>query len=103
MYAKAFTLAVLASTVAAEQWYQHVPHNFGAMLKRGEAIAKRQGYYPTSTPCGEGDTCAEACGAGQVECPANVGRGVCFDPAAAACCPDGSGCKFIFPSIWRRT
>ncbi|KAF1975900.1 hypothetical protein BU23DRAFT_456633 [Bimuria novae-zelandiae CBS 107.79] len=61
------------------------------MLRRGDTLAKRQGYYPSSTPCGSGTTCAEACGAGQVECSAEVGRGVCFDPSLAHCCPDSSG------------
>lgn len=72
---------------------QIVSHDFGSMLKRGDALAKRQGYYPSSTPCGSGTTCAEACGATQIECPADVGRGVCFDPSLSRCCPDGSGCN----------
>ncbi|KAF2690680.1 hypothetical protein K458DRAFT_412029 [Lentithecium fluviatile CBS 122367] len=90
MYAKALSLAVLSSTAFASQYYQAAHYDFGAMLKRGEALAKRQGYYPTTTPCGDGDTCAEACGAETVQCPSSSGL-YCFDPTLGACCPDNSG------------
>lgn len=95
MYTKFLALSLLPSSVFGADFSQIVSHDFGAMLKRGESLAKRQGYYPTSKPCGSGATCAEACGAGQVECPADAGRGVCFDPSQSRCCPDGSGCMYI--------
>ncbi|KAF1960008.1 hypothetical protein CC80DRAFT_404906 [Byssothecium circinans] len=60
------------------------------MLARGEAIAKRQGYYPTTRPCGSGKTCAEACGAGSEQCPSRSGL-YCHEPARSKCCPDQSG------------
>ncbi|EMD62626.1 hypothetical protein COCSADRAFT_173064 [Bipolaris sorokiniana ND90Pr] len=63
------------------------------MLKRGSAIAKRQGYYPTSGVCDKpGDTCAEACGAEYVECPSNGSVTSCHSTTDGShCCTDGTG------------
>ncbi|KAF2441612.1 hypothetical protein P171DRAFT_418288 [Karstenula rhodostoma CBS 690.94] len=90
MYTNFFALSIFLPAVFGAEFSQ-ISHDFGAMMRRGDALAKRQGYYPSSKPCGSGTTCAEACGAGQVECPADAGRGVCFDPSLSQCCPDGSG------------
>jgi hypothetical protein len=57
-------------------------------------IGRRQsaGYQPTQTQCGSGATCAEACGAGFVQCASDDGETHCFDPAVQqTCCPDGTG------------
>ncbi|EUC43801.1 hypothetical protein COCMIDRAFT_99903 [Bipolaris oryzae ATCC 44560] len=63
------------------------------MLRRGSAIAKRQGYYPTSDVCsGPGDTCAEACGAEYVECPSDGSVTSCHSTTDGShCCTDGTG------------
>ncbi|KAF2183408.1 hypothetical protein K469DRAFT_635392 [Zopfia rhizophila CBS 207.26] len=55
-------------------------------------MMKRQGgYYPTTHLCGKGDTCAEACGPTQVQCPSESGL-YCYDPTIGDhCCPDGTG------------
>jgi hypothetical protein len=96
MYTTFFALAIIFPSVFGAEFSQIVSHDFRAMLRRGDTLTKRQGYYPTSNPCGSGTTCAEACGAGQVECIADVGRGVCFDPSLSQCCPDGSGSTLNF-------
>lgn len=45
--------------------------------------------------CGEGDTCAEACGAGYETC---ISYPTCYDAAAGdVCCSDGSKCRFESP------
>ncbi|KAF9738709.1 hypothetical protein PMIN06_009607 [Paraphaeosphaeria minitans] len=91
MYTNFFSLTLILPAVLGAEFSQIIAHDFSAMLRRSNALTKRQGYYPSSQPCGSGTTCAEACGAGQVECPADAGRGVCFDPSQSQCCPDGSG------------
>jgi hypothetical protein len=58
-----------ASAVADKLAFQNL--SFGAMLKRGDMILKRQGYTPETETCGRGETCAEACGANSVECPSS--------------------------------
>ncbi|KAF2635918.1 hypothetical protein P280DRAFT_553476 [Massarina eburnea CBS 473.64] len=90
MFIKGLVLAVLSATVSGNQIYSNVEHNFGVMLTRGEAMAKRQGYYPSTRPCGTGNTCVEACGAGQEQCSSKNGL-YCHDPTRSACCPDLSG------------
>ncbi|ETS83157.1 hypothetical protein PFICI_05033 [Pestalotiopsis fici W106-1] len=50
------------------------------------------GYYPDSTACGTGDTCAEACGAGYEQCYSTDDLIHCYDLAnAQTCCPNSSG------------
>ncbi|KAI0177454.1 hypothetical protein BJ166DRAFT_506973 [Pestalotiopsis sp. NC0098] len=50
------------------------------------------GYYPDSTACGTGDTCAEACGAGYEQCYSTDDLIHCYDNAnAQTCCPNSSG------------
>ncbi|XP_014560869.1 hypothetical protein COCVIDRAFT_88141 [Bipolaris victoriae FI3] len=63
------------------------------MLKRGSAIAKRQGYYPTTGYCDmPGDTCQEACGAEYVECPTDGSFTSCHSTTDGThCCTDGTG------------
>lgn len=71
MYTSLVVLALLSASTMAQKLAFTNANSFGAMLKRGDAIVKRQGYTPDTTSCGTGDTCEEACGAGQVECPSN--------------------------------
>jgi hypothetical protein len=85
-----FVTLALATSVLGAQFHSNVKYDFGAMLKRGEVIAKRQGYYPTTEPCGEGDTCAEACGATQIQCPSSYGM-YCYEPSLSHCCNDLTG------------
>ncbi len=61
-------LGLMAASAMANMAAFTNANSFGAMLKRGDTILKRQGYSPDTTFCGRGDTCAEACGANSVEC-----------------------------------
>ncbi|RMZ66290.1 Prp 4 c domain-containing [Pyrenophora seminiperda CCB06] len=93
MYAKIFTVAMLSASVAATQGFTNA-HSFGAMLKRGDVVAKRQGYYPQSDLCnGDGTTCPEVCGANTAECPSNDANFLrCHSTNDGShCCTDGTG------------
>jgi hypothetical protein len=69
---------------------------FGAMLTRGEAIAKRQGYTHEQRPCSTGRTCQEACGAGSVQCPSTGNKQHCYYPSTRTrCCTDGTGSQLL--------
>ena len=99
MYTKIFTVVLLSSTTLAMQGFVNHP-SFGVMLKRGSAIAKRQGYYPESDPCtGDGTTCAEVCGAEYVLCPSNDSLVLsCHSTLDGShCCPDNTGSEL--PSL----
>ncbi|KAF2794690.1 hypothetical protein K505DRAFT_201982, partial [Melanomma pulvis-pyrius CBS 109.77] len=90
MYTHILALAFLTASALGADFYTPV-HDFGAMLKRGDALLKRQGYYPTTHLCGKGSTCAEACGPTQIQCPSDYGL-YCYDPAVGDhCCTDGTG------------
>lgn len=68
----------------------------------GISLARRStnGYQPEQSTCGDGDTCAEACGKGYEACPSNDDSTHCFNPAVKqSCCTDGSGSKFQ-PISW---
>jgi hypothetical protein len=68
--------------------------SFNAMLARGEAIAKRQGYTPEQRSCGRGSTCQDACGPSYVQCPSTDNRIHCHNPSTGThCCTDGTGSK----------
>jgi hypothetical protein len=61
-------------------------------------IVRRQdeGYQPDEAACGEGNTCAEACGAGYETCAPANDQIHCFNPTVGEiCCPDlsGSSCE----------
>jgi len=57
-------------------------------------VHRRQsdGYSPTQSVCGQGATCADACGAGYETCASKDQTVHCYNPAAKqTCCPDNSG------------
>lgn len=87
-------LSILAASVHGQLPDFSTPdRTFGAMVKR------QGGYYPSTHQCGEGATCAEACGVGQEQCPSTSGI-VCFDPTIGdTCCPDGTGSEFSIHPI----
>lgn len=85
MFAKVLVIATLSTSVFASEFYSSV-NTFGAMLKR-----QGGGYHPTTHICGQGDTCAEACGPTTVQCPSKSGL-YCYDPTVGEhCCPDLTG------------
>ncbi|KAK3187388.1 hypothetical protein K4F52_003733 [Lecanicillium sp. MT-2017a] len=84
------TLAIVAGAtlVAAEAQPYRLAVMPGLSLMRRDS----PGYQPEKTKCGDGDTCAEACGAGFEQCASDDGVAHCFNPTAKqSCCQDGSG------------
>jgi len=60
-------------------------------------LGRRQadGYQPAQSICGDGATCAEACGAGFDACASSDTTVHCYNPAAKqTCCPDNSGSTY---------
>jgi hypothetical protein len=87
----ASSFALVAAALAASQ-----PAMMAGMpLDEAFGLSKRQsGYYPSSSFCGRGDTCAEACGAGSEMCSSTDGSLHCYRPdRKQTCCPNGSGGK----------
>jgi hypothetical protein len=61
-------------------------------LRQLGLVRRDDGYVPEQTQCGDGNTCAEACGAGYDICPSDGTAIHCFNPTASeTCCPDGTG------------
>ncbi|KAH7145737.1 hypothetical protein B0J13DRAFT_326255 [Dactylonectria estremocensis] len=88
--AASIALVAFASNVAAEP----KPYRLVSAPVLGLSLARRDtnGYQPEQTVCGDGTTCAEACGDGYETCPSNDDSTHCFNPAnAQICCSDGSG------------
>jgi hypothetical protein len=81
-------MAAGATLVAAEAQPYRLAAIPGMSLMRRDTM----GYQPEQTKCGEGNTCAEACGAGFDQCPSEDGLAHCFNAAAKQnCCQNGSG------------
>src|SRR5436853_6906155 len=88
---------VLAAAEPAPYRLGAVSHNqlFG-VVKRQEGT-QTYGYQPTQTPCGSGDSCALACGAGSQQCASNDGETHCYYPLKGdICCLDLSGSTIPF-------
>ncbi|OAA54835.1 hypothetical protein SPI_08706 [Niveomyces insectorum RCEF 264] len=101
MFIKPAALVALLSAVAAHAAPEpapYMPHNARTaklMSVRdmfGVAARADDGYTPSQSLCGLGQTCAEACGAGFQTCASDDDAIHCFNPAAQqVCCPDGTG------------
>jgi hypothetical protein len=90
----AASAAILAC--AAHASAEPKPYKLAMMPVLGMGLSRRDtnGYQPEQTVCGDGDTCAEACGAGYTECGAVDDSIHCFNPdVKQACCNDGTGSK----------
>lgn len=88
-----FTTATAAAVLAFAANVAAEPQPFLAVMP-GLSLMRRDtnGYTPDVTKCGNGDTCAQACGAGFAQCPSEDKVAHCFNPTAKqACCLDGSG------------
>ncbi|KAH7125642.1 hypothetical protein B0J11DRAFT_311333 [Dendryphion nanum] len=93
MLSQVLSFGLLVNVALGSEFFSPTD-NFGAMFPRAD-LGKRQGYYPGTKTCGKGNTCAEACGPTQVQCPSKSGI-YCFDPAVGQqCCPDmtGNSCR----------
>lgn len=78
-------ILALAATAAAEniKFTRAAP---GQLLRRQDD----GGYEPEIRECGDGNTCAEACGAGYEQCDSTDTTNHCFNPAAGETC-----CQFL--------
>ena len=97
MLVKSFSaLAVLAfAAQAIAEPMPYKPKLMKASVRDLFGYVRRQeipGYQPSSSMCGTGDTCAEACGAGYTTCTSTDDQIHCYNPSAnEVCCPDLSG------------
>ncbi|CAH0048725.1 unnamed protein product [Clonostachys solani] len=92
LFRSAIAFAVLAGTASAAAEPQ--PYRPAMMPVLGMSLGRRDtsGYIPDQTLCGNGNTCAEACGQGYTECAANGDTKHCYNPdKAQKCCGDGTG------------
>ncbi|CAG9937053.1 unnamed protein product [Clonostachys rosea f. rosea IK726] len=92
LFRSAIAFAVLAGTASAAAEPQ--PYRPAMMPVLGMSLGRRDtsGYIPDQTQCGDGTTCAEACGQGYTECAANGDTKHCYNPdKAQKCCGDGTG------------
>jgi hypothetical protein len=86
MYARLFTVALLASgAVAAENWQRM--DSASALAVRSLQARQGSAFVP-GTSQGFGETCASAFGEGHVECAAS---GICYNPDEGQICCD-AGC-----------
>ncbi|KAK4240907.1 hypothetical protein C8A03DRAFT_12804 [Achaetomium macrosporum] len=90
----AFAALTFAASVAAEPM-PYKPNMMKTSVRDLFGVVRRQdgsGYQPEQAMCGEGATCAEACGAGYTTCASGDNQVHCFNPTAGEiCCPDKSG------------
>jgi hypothetical protein len=92
LFRTATSAAILAFAASASAKPQ--PYKLAVMPLSGLSLARRDtnGYIPEETVCGDGNTCAEACGGGFTQCASNDAATHCFNPEAGqACCSDGTG------------
>ena len=95
LFRSATSVAILACAASAAANPQ--PYRLAVMPVSGLGLSRRDtlGYQPEEQDCGDGNTCAEACGAGFAQCPSEDDAIHCFNPEAAQlCCTDGSGSMF---------
>lgn len=88
------SVAILACAAGAAAYSKGQPYRLAVMPVPGLGLSPRDtgGYKPEEQHCGEGATCADACGAGFDQCSAANGVAHCYNPGAGqSCCVDGSG------------
>jgi hypothetical protein len=88
----AASAAILACAAHASAEPQ--PYKLAMMPVLGLSLSRRDtnGYQPEQSVCGDGNTCAEACGQGYEQCAALDESVHCFNPLAKQkCCQDGTG------------
>lgn len=92
LFRSATSVAILACATSAAAEPQ--PYKLAVMAVPGLSLSRRDtlGYQPEETVCGDGNTCAEACGAGFSQCASHDAAIHCYNPEAdQACCGDGTG------------
>ncbi|KAL2141286.1 hypothetical protein VTI28DRAFT_2621 [Corynascus sepedonium] len=90
----ALAALTLAANVAAEPM-PYKPSMMRTSTRDLFGVVRRQddsGYQPDQEQCGEGSTCAEACGAGYEVCTSKDKLTHCYNPTVGEiCCPDQNG------------
>ncbi|KXX74783.1 hypothetical protein MMYC01_208707 [Madurella mycetomatis] len=90
----ALAALALAATVATEPM-PYKPQAMKMSVRELFGVVRREdtsGYQPEQTTCNEGNTCAEACGAGYETCSSSDDQVHCFNPTVGEiCCPNRSG------------
>ena len=95
MHLTTVAFAALVASVAAvepmKKFTRAAPFQLGLRIRDVST-----GYAPETTECGEGDSCAAACGDGYLECMANGVANRCYKPAAGekCCAYTGNGSKY---------
>jgi len=87
-------LVAFTATAFAAAEPKPIAYKLGMMsFNEDIGLSKRQtGYQPTFGECGEGDTCAIACGPGSATCVSSDTSVLhCFTPQNQTCCPNLSG------------
>ncbi|KAJ8127483.1 hypothetical protein O1611_g6153 [Lasiodiplodia mahajangana] len=88
-------IAGLASQALAEPVREPYQPKLARMSTRNILGLQRrvlEGYAPMEQLCGDGDTCAEACGKGFKQCASKDKLTHCYNPLKKqTCCPGGSG------------
>lgn len=93
----AYTLLVIgfASQVLAEPFHEPYQPKLARMSTRNILGIQRrgtEGYSPMEQLCGDGDTCAEACGKGFKQCASKDDLTHCYNSLRKqTCCPGGTG------------
>ena len=102
LFRSATSVAVLACAASAAAKPQ--PYKLAVMAVPGMSLSRRDtaGYQPEESNCGDGNTCAEACGTGYAHCPSEDSLMHCFNPEVnQSCCTDGTGStSFIYIYIF---
>ncbi|KAK4245241.1 hypothetical protein C7999DRAFT_34413 [Corynascus novoguineensis] len=90
----ALAALTLAANVAAEPM-PYKPSMMRTSTRDLFGVVRRQddsGYQPDQEQCSEGNTCAEACGAGYEVCTSKDKLTHCYNPTVGEiCCPDQNG------------
>ncbi|KAI0813960.1 hypothetical protein GGR55DRAFT_633343 [Xylaria sp. FL0064] len=84
----------LASRILAETYEPYQPSLARMSTRNIIGLHRRalDGYAPTEEICGDGHTCAEACGKGFQQCHSKDDLTHCYNPIKKqTCCPNGSG------------
>lgn len=93
----AYTLLAVgfASQALAEPYREPYQPKLARMSTRNILGIQRrvlEGYSPMEQLCGDGDTCAEACGKGFKQCASKDALTHCYNSSKKqTCCPGGTG------------
>ena len=89
------TASVAVLACAAHAAAKPQPYKLAVMNVPNLGLSRRDtfGYQPEEIVCNKGgETCADACDVGYVQCPSNDATVHCYNPTVdQLCCTDGTG------------